>query len=262
MGTTLLLTLALSGAQAQAGEVTLYDVNDFPGQGELAGVDGWENGYSSDPWWREGGVAASITDHNIGDSPGRTTYGSGGAVDNWIVKSGQIAQGGVEATFVNEDDDTFALVLGVNNGMDLYMAGYTKDNAPEPLGNQNQGTLFLIRVAGGNAAVIDTFNLDLPIDTPHSLRVESNDGEISVSINGTLRISVVDPAPIPAGRAGMYGYDSGDNDGGAGGSWGGGGGGDGTAMYIRRSAPFSSTMTTTASSTTKTTASSSPTPTK
>ena len=231
MGTTLLLALALSATQAQAGEVNLYDVTNFPGQGELAGMDGWENGYSGDPWWRDGGVAASITDHNIGDTPWGTTYGSGGAIDNWIVKAGQIAQGGVEATFVNEDDDTVALVLGVNDGMDLYMAGYTKDNAPDPLGGQSQGTLFLIRVASGNATVVDTFTLDLPVDTPHTLRVDSNDGEVSVSMNGTLRISATDPAPIPAGRGGMYGYDSGEAGGGGGTTWGGGGGG-GSAMYI------------------------------
>ncbi|MBW2257390.1 MAG: hypothetical protein JRI25_22720, partial [Deltaproteobacteria bacterium] len=118
----LLPTLALAATPLA------WERDDF-GQGHaLAGTDGWSNGYAADPWWATDGAAWSITDDNGG------AYGSGEAVDNWIIRGQDIQQVYITAWFENEDNDTIGVVFG-HDGLDtLYLAAHSADSSPPPIG--------------------------------------------------------------------------------------------------------------------------------
>jgi uncharacterized protein (TIGR03382 family) len=210
MRTQLILVLAFIASDAAAGEISIQALTDFGGGTTLGNQSGWANGYGADQWWGDFGSAYASTDDDNNDSAG-SLYGSGWAADNWLVRDEPIQQGGIEATFINEDNDTIGLVLGVADGTAFYLAGYTKDDAPPPLGFQDDPLLYLIKVTAGEGTMVESFPTDFDTDEWHTMTLASNDGTVIVEIDGIERISWTDASPIPAGRVGLYSYNSGFN---------------------------------------------------
>lgn len=213
----LLVALLVTGAAlvpggARAGEIDLWTKGQFGVDGALAGQDDWTAGYPGDPWYTDGDGAYSDSDVNNGDTSG-AAYGSGWAADNWIIRGDLVAQGGIEGEYVNDDDDTIGVVFAHDGEATFYLAAHSAGSVPPPMPSISTGTLYLIRVEAGEASVLGARELALSVGQPHLIRLERDDERLSVSIDGALELSADDPSPLPAGRAGFYAYDSGDDGG-------------------------------------------------
>jgi len=207
--TRFLALLLLTPSAAFSAEVDAWSTTNF-GNGYMAGANSWVNGYNQDQWWTDGGNAFSDTDHNNNDTPGLNGYGSGWAADNWLIQNSpdQVAQGGVEGEYGNEDNDTIGLVFAHNGSDTFYLAATSGDDAPPPLGFGNNNRVFLIKVDGGNESLLDEVNTNLG-GLRHTLKAERNDNTVTVWLDGNQVIQVVDNTPLPAGEAGFYAYNSG-----------------------------------------------------
>src|SRR5690348_11165758 len=65
----------------------LWCVDEFPEVADLAGTDGWSNGYAADPWTGAYGRAYTDTDHAT-----TAEFGLGTAADNWLIRGEPLAQ--------------------------------------------------------------------------------------------------------------------------------------------------------------------------
>jgi len=196
------LILLLCSPLARAATPLAWERDDFGQNVALAGTDGWENGYFADTWWAIDGVARSITDDNGG------SWGSGGAVDNWLIRGQEIQQVYITAWFSNEDNDTIGVVFG-HDGIDtLYLAAHTADSGPPPIGTVDSGTLFLLKIDDGTPTVLAEEPLTLPDVAWNKLDIRVNDGHIRVLVNDVQHIDVTDTL-LPRGQVGFYAYDSG-----------------------------------------------------
>lgn len=204
---TLTMTLLLVSGLARAGQIEVWARGDFGPRGDLVGQDGWEGGFSADPWRSSGHRAYSQTDLN-NDDRGGSAYGSGWAADNWVIRGEAVGQGGVEAEFVNEDDDTVGVVFAHNGRDTFYLAAYTEDNAPPPVGAIGQPTLFLLRVEDGEATVLAARQMRFGGNRRHMV-LARDDHQLAVAVDGNIELRAEDPSPLPAGKAGMYAYDAG-----------------------------------------------------
>jgi len=194
---------------ALAGEIEVLPLTGDFGGGDLDGRDGWRAGYFYDNWptWNDGDDVMSGTDDGIYS---QVFYGDGSAIDNWLVQAdaGPVGQGGVVAQFQNLDDDACGLVLS-NVGAATYLAFWSDDTAPPPVGVTDRERVFLVRVEGGVGVEVDRVQVDLPMDRDHELRLERNDDVVRVRVDGQVVIEAVDPAPLAPGFAGFYAYQNG-----------------------------------------------------
>lgn len=204
-----LLPGLVAPAVAPAAEIDLWLKGQFGSDGPLAGQDGWVHGFDEDPWYTDGDGAYTDSDLNNSDTPG-ATYGSGWAADNWIVRGELVAEGGIEAEYTNEDDDTIGVVMAHDGDATFYLAGHSDGSVPPPMGTIDDPTLFLIRVEAGAATVLAARVLDLS-GGPHLVRLDRDDERLTISVDGALQLQVDDPAPLAAGQAGFYAYDTGDD---------------------------------------------------
>lgn len=214
--------VALLGGLAHAGTVNVWQEDTFPtGFGGVAGRDGWRGGLSIDPWSaspptgpRAGQQLEPTTDVNSSDFGLGGGFGEGGAVDNWLVKGDAARDAGVQGIFTQQDDDTVGLVLAHDGYDTFYLAGWTADSAPGPVGSVDGPTVFLVRVEGGAPLLLETAEAPR-LGGSSGMRLNHNDGRLAVFLDGTLLIDAVDPRPLPAGKGGVYAYDNGpDRDGG------------------------------------------------
>lgn len=193
---------------ASAGELTVWEREEFGAEGPLAGTDDWENGFADDRWRSSGDRAYTQSDLNVGRS--EDGYGSGWAADNWLLRGVDIGQGGIEATFDTQDDDTMGVVLAHDGASSFYLAGLTNNDGPPPVGLVTSPTLFLLKVNAGEAFLVGEWT-GTPGAGEHTLRLERDDSRVWVSLDGLLLIQTEDPDPLPAGRAGLYAYDAGED---------------------------------------------------
>ncbi len=196
-------------------DVALWSRDEF-GNGEIAGSDGWTNGYAADPWWAEAGNAYALTDDGIEDpGAGGDGFGSGWAADNWLIRGETCVDCAVVAKTENEDDDPLGLVLAHDGDRSFYLAYSTNDQFVPPLEAppNGGGGVILQRVSDGVASVLgswDESGIDL---TQVKMRLERDGDAVRVYVDDTVFIDVTDPAPLPEGKAGMFAYQSGSGDG-------------------------------------------------
>lgn len=208
----LLLFLSTSALSA---EIDAWSLNNFQGNGAMEGGNGWSAGFNQDRWWTDGNDAYSNTDWNNNDTYWLNGYGSGWAADNWLVRGSPdlVAQGGVEGTYGNEDDDTIGLVFAHSGNDTFYLVATSSDNGPPPVGAANQSHVFLIKVDGGNDTLLDDVNTNLNGLT-HTLKAERNGNTLTVWLDGAQVIQVNDNNALGSGEAGFYAYDAGFDGGG------------------------------------------------
>jgi len=200
---------------ASGGEVDAWSLNDFQGYGYMDGGNDWQAGYDGDPWWVDGWAFSDADDSND-DTPQLSGYGSGWAADNWLIRGGQadIAQGGVEGQYGNEDDDTIGLVFAHNGSDTFYLAATSSNDAPPPVNFSDESRVFLIRVDQGVATLLDEVAVNLN-GLRHRVKAERNDDTLTVWVDGAQVIQVVDNTPLGSGQSGLYAYNCGwDNYGG------------------------------------------------
>ena len=202
-----LTLLSLISSPANAGQIEGWSRTDFGNYDYTAGTDGWVNGYKQDGWWGGDGWVYSSTDDNNSDTSGNK-YGSGWAADNWLIRGGSVKDGGAIANTWNEDDDTIGLVFAHNGSDTFYLAGYTGDNAPPPMGFVDRDTVYLLRIENGSATLLAESRRNRN-DAYVEIEVMRNGQEIRVYIDGDQEISVTDANPLPAGKFGFYAYDTG-----------------------------------------------------
>lgn len=194
--------IVLLGGASFAGELLVWEREDFGPEGPLAGADGWEGGFAEDPWRSSGARAYTESDLTADEAPGAT--------DNWLLRGAEVGQGGVEATFDTDDDDTMGVVLGHDGEGTFYLAGFTRDEAPPPVGRVAGPTLFLVKVTASVPTLVDAWQGD-PGLGEHTIRLERDDDRVWVSLDGLLLVQANDPAPLPPGRAGLYAYTAGED---------------------------------------------------
>ncbi len=205
---------ALICMSAQAGVIEAWSVDDF-GNDTLPAQSGWTAGYETESWYGYQGYLVDVGDENIEDNgydydgsdwPG---FGAGTAADNWLVRGEELAQQVISLEFANTDDDTFGVVAALSAPGTFYVVAHTGDSSPPPVLEVNNDQLFLLRVEGGQAEELASEGARLSNDDWNRLRVTLDDGQITVMLNGELVLQATDPAPLPAGQAGVYSYDNG-----------------------------------------------------
>lgn len=202
---TLLLSML---ATAAAGTLPLWSVTDFGDGGDMAGNEGWTGGYRDDPWYASSGRAYTQSDVNTGDT-GFTAYGLNSAADNWLVNGDAYAEGLVRVTYTNEDDDSFGLVSHQSGGDTLYLLFLTASNAPPPVGSVERSSAVLLRVEDGDAELLAQVEASQSGRVDDQLALRVNEGVLEARLNGVVLFEVSDPAPLSAGKAGLFAYDTG-----------------------------------------------------
>lgn len=199
--------LCLIAGSAHAGEIPAWDASNFEGD-NLADREGWSGGYDEDRWGAYDGYAYPYTDDGADSS---ALYGTGTALDNWLVRGDNVNDGVTSIGIYNYDDDTAGMVFKQSSPKNFYMLVHYADNSPYPLQNANEPTIALVRVYNGQGSVLasvssDRFGFN---DSVIEFRAEYNDGDIRVLWEGSEVILVSDPEPLPAGISGFYAYNNG-----------------------------------------------------
>lgn len=198
---------------AEAGSIEAWRLDTFPTGGTIEGTNGWVGGYSRDGW-RAGAGGERLwpdTDDNIFDYGGYpNAYGFDSPADNWLVRGPSVGDGGVAGLVGNGDDDALGFVAHHDGADTFYLAGHTANSAPPPYGGStDEAFVFLLRVEGGSATVLDEVLAADLSGQPVPMRLDINDGRILVALGGQVLIDVVDPSPLPPGQGGVWAYDTG-----------------------------------------------------
>lgn len=210
----------LLATPALAGQVPFWSQRTFPANGgNLAGTDGWENGYAADPWRGSVRPSGEFALPKTDDSAREGTFGDGGPHDNWIVRGDAFEDGYVRVDLASYDDDALGVVLSHSGPATFYLLFMTSDAAPPPISSVRDPVMVLLRVENGAVTELgrstDVPDLTDDPEDPRVLRLQRNDGRLVAFFDGPQRINVVDPNPLPPGRTGMWSYDAGDDDFGA-----------------------------------------------
>jgi hypothetical protein len=209
----LLVTLlsALVGPAARAGDLPLWDQTTFANRGDIKGTNGWTGGFELDNWVgaSNGTELSPNTDINNGDTGG-SSYGSGWAADNWLVRGASFQDGAIEARVGNNDDDGVGLVLSLSGPEAFYLAYHTSDSGVPPMQEfENDSQWVLLRIEGGVGTILQAVRANALTSNPVRARFERNNARLQLVIDGNVALDVDDPAPLPAGQAGVFGYDVG-----------------------------------------------------
>jgi hypothetical protein len=203
--------LALSAGAARAGDLPLWDQTTFANRGDVKGTNGWTGGFDPDGWVgaSNGTELSPNTDLNNGDTNG-SRYGSGWAADNWLVRGASFQDGAIEARVGNRDDDAVGLVLSLASADSFYLALHTSGSGVPPMqAFENDSQWVLLRVEGGSGTILGDVRANALTDNPVRVRFERNNARLQVVVDGNVAIDVDDPSPLPAGQAGVFGYDVG-----------------------------------------------------
>ena len=206
------MVFSLLAATALAGDIEIFFADTFPDPEPMDGNDGWASGYGADTWSGAGEEAHPLSND---PNPG-AAFGDGGAASNWMINEAVplMGQGVVVAELDNVQDDTIGLVFSMQNTFDTSYAAFWcfGDCAPGVPSNDGE-RLHLVRYDAGTPTALAS--VDAPMGEfqnvfgVHIVQVSTNNGQILVSIDGQQYIDVVDPNPLPPGRAGFYAYASG-----------------------------------------------------
>jgi len=202
------LFLVLQAHPADAGTVEAWRRDSFSGDTEMAGTDGWMGGYSQDRWFAQAGWALSDRDDGGG------TWGSGQAIDNFLIRGPDVQQQIVVANVRTDDNDTIGLVLSSNGDDTHYVVGWSKDLAPHS--SYSQPTVFALRIENGSQTVLaEESGPDIEVgnfwngSATNTFQVVRNNRVLRLLIDGTEYLSATDPNPLPAGQTGLYAYEAG-----------------------------------------------------
>ncbi|MCK6529268.1 hypothetical protein L6R50_17510 [Myxococcota bacterium] len=230
-------TLALAALAAPpAGATTAQLVWEYDFAAHVAenfsGTDGWSGGYGADPWttaW-----FGEDRELNPRSDEGGGSWGSGQAIDNHMLATtrGPWRELAYEISLVQYDDDAAGIVFGYQNSSSFYLFFYTEGQMPGTgAGAETEGRgYFLYKVTGGTAVLLDdNSTARLGISTPggaaryNRLRCEFERGHIRCAVNtasetGGFDSSMVvveadDASFFPAGRIGVWSYQSGSGQG-------------------------------------------------
>lgn len=210
------LVLVLAATTAQAGSVSSWTRQEWTPGVDVAGTDGWVNGFSRDPWVgsQSGNNILPKTDLNAGDFPNANTdLGTGGVADNWLIRGPSYTQGGVRCAVGQLDNDAVGLVLNHNGSDAFYLAFVTRDTLPPQLRAVQGSTAVLVKVDAGTTTELARVSLDGNISNDPAnqttLRLNHNDDRVIVFFGTDKVIDVQDPNGLQGGKAGLYAYDSG-----------------------------------------------------
>jgi hypothetical protein len=205
-----MLTLLLAAmTAAYAGPVDLWFKTNFQPDAPIAGSDGWVQGYAPDAWvgHPDGTRMMPATDDDNYDSPG-DAYGSGWAADNWLIRGAAFSDGGMTVELGNTDGAPIGVVLRHNGSDSFYLVAHTRNDAPPPMPAVFDPAVFVLRIEGGEGAVLGTADAPFMLGTS-TLQVELDGGALRVTFDGVALLDLTDPDPLPAGQAGVYSYNSG-----------------------------------------------------
>lgn len=192
--------------------LSLWEPAAFVDNAEVSGTDGWASGYAEDPWrgFVSGGTAwAYATTDETGGS-----WGAGGPTDNWLLNEGRSFQeGGIQADFWTEDDDSVGLVLADEAGT-LYLfvlcGAEDRPNPTCPLSLEGPTGSALVRLSDHELTVLAETPDSYPFgELFGDLALYRDQGElvgVSESLGLELRAAVSGSTPL--GPAGFYSYNS------------------------------------------------------
>ncbi len=207
---SLLGMLCLVSNVAYAGQVGVFLQDTWTAGADVAGTDGWVNGYGDDPWVGSQSTNSLLpqTDDNVGGAGG-ARYGSGWAADNWLIRGDSFTDGGMKVDVGTTDNDTAGIVLSHNGSDAFYLLFYSGDSSPPPVGVVNNPTVVLLRVEGGAATEVARARVAELTDTPTLLRLNRVGNHLTAFYGASYLFAFDDPAPLPGGQAGVYSYDAG-----------------------------------------------------
>ena len=207
-----MLALALASSIAHAALVEAW-ASDFPRNGELAGEDGWVNGYDGDAWYgteSEGDRwAYSLADHY---SDGR--FGDGGPHDNWLVNAATpVKQGTYALTVYPTDNDAFGVVFGSSDEryfMLLVCGEEDNDSSIQscPVGGLDTHVTALVEVRGDDATVIDSVELGARTYSETDVEVAMDNGTVVVRF-GRTEFSMPVESDFQLDGVGFYAFNEG-----------------------------------------------------
>jgi len=187
------------------------------------GVDGTSGGYSVDRW----------SSNNDFDELQPQTDDSGGpwhadnASDNWLVFNDAFGDGGIVTQFWQSDDDGLGLVIRHSAVDTYYHLVATMDSMPRTNdGSRGSYTGWRLYKHQGSVSVLDSVScadgqVPCPPNTEdqgnvyHVLRLEMEGRSLRAMYEDpssgqvTILMEVDDPSPLPAGRFGLWSYNSG-----------------------------------------------------
>jgi hypothetical protein len=213
----MILGLMMVAQPARAADISAWVGDRFPRNEAIAGNDGWIGGYDGDPWFglEQNGesYALSASDDANEDVGAGETYGPKTPSDNWLVSGNLVGQGVTSVVMFESDDDAIGLTFSNDTNGNFYLAFYSGDSAPPPLGRVDRPGVFLLRVEKGSAEVLADGRVGRNVDVTEGVELvaDINDGHIVVTVNGEQAIEVDDPSPLPPGQSGFYAYNSGSN---------------------------------------------------
>lgn len=142
-----------------------------------------------------------------------------GALGQWTVGAGRLtATGPAEQAVLVREETAFAdgyveavsnraddggLVLRFTSEGSYYLLAFRDDSAPGPFPDRN---LAVYRRVGDRFEEIAQGDIQWPRGTTRTIRFAIDGGLIRVSVDGEVVGQVVDPLPLPAGRAGLRHY--------------------------------------------------------
>jgi len=203
------MMLWLFPLMVSAGNIPVWEVENFGRNDVMVPNKGWTGGYRADSWYARDGRAYPLTDDNINDVNFRA-YGQGLASDNWLIRDADLEDVLVSVDWYTEDDDTIGLVTHNDGNGAAYILFVSEDSAPPPITSVSRGTLVLLRVERDGGVELGSRNVNM--ETYNSLSLEVDDGRLTAFFDDREAFSVTDGDPLPAGQAGMYSYDAGDGD--------------------------------------------------
>ena len=221
-----LIALALVHSAPAADYLEAWSYDDWQDEQSMVGVDGWVAGYATDDWF--GHVSSSSGNHYVMPSTddGGGTWGSGDAMDNWLVNEEHSwGDAAMVTTLYCEDNDSIGFVFRHQDAENFYlflMTGarhhwdYWSYDGSNPLGDDGFFSS-IVKIEGGEATVLAQQDNSYLQDTLSAVQMMVNDGEIQVGYWSTtdtdgdpdVFMSVTDDDPLPPGSAGFYAWESG-----------------------------------------------------
>ncbi|GDX81801.1 hypothetical protein LBMAG42_36120 [Deltaproteobacteria bacterium] len=207
------MPLLLLAQLALAADITVLSENfDAYTTSSFSGTASWVTGYASDPWSTAtyGGVYAK-TDDDTG------TWGSGGAVDNHLVYTGDSWDDSTfYATLYQADDDTIGLVFRYTDASNFYLLFFPGGNFGPNTGTGAityplSGTM-LYKVVAGSATLVAKSSTSLTLRSSVDVMIVTSgtniDAYVDNDLSGTYSagehlIDTTDSA-FSAGEIGLY----------------------------------------------------------
>ncbi len=195
--------LALLIAASQASEF----VETFPGPDTNAFLPraGYTGGFAGDPWRIVGGKVGSAVDLGGGQ------WGTGQAIDNWLVRSDRTFRDFTyDVTVQTGDNDGIGAVFRWADADHFYLVVFARGDAAPAAGTGGLQTTnggWLYAVEDGVARVLDSTSTTMST-APQRLSIVAQGPSMEVRLDGVPVMSAVDAA-ILQGSVGTYCYDNG-----------------------------------------------------